>query len=72
MKDIFKLQGLPKVIVSDIDPKFTSNFWKGMFVDLGTNMNFINSYHPHNDVKIERVNQVLEYMLRMCVMEKPT
>ena len=29
MKEIFKLHGLPKAIVSDIDVKFTSNFWKG-------------------------------------------
>ena len=26
MKEIFKLHGLPKAIVSDIDVKFTSNF----------------------------------------------
>ena len=29
MKKILKLYGLPKAIVSDIDVKFTSNFWKG-------------------------------------------
>ena len=29
MKDIFKLHGFPKAIVSDRDVKFTSNFWKG-------------------------------------------
>ena len=34
MKDIFKLHGLPKEIVSDRDVKFTSNFWKGLFADL--------------------------------------
>ena len=26
MKQIFRLHGIPKVITSDIDPKFTSNF----------------------------------------------
>ena len=29
MKDIFKLHGLPKAIVSDRDVKFTSNFGRG-------------------------------------------
>ena len=32
-KEIFKLHGLPKAIVSDKDVKFTSNFWKGLFAD---------------------------------------
>ena len=65
MKEIFKLHGLPKAIVSDRDVKFTSNFWKGLFVDLGTKLNFSTAYHPQT----ERVNQVLEDMLRMYVMD---
>ena len=28
MKDIFRLHGIPKMIASDRDEKFTSNFWK--------------------------------------------
>ena len=51
MKDIFKLHGFPKEIVSDRDVKFTSNFWKGLLVDLGTKMNFSSSYYPQTDGK---------------------
>ena len=47
MKEIFRLHGLPKAIVFDKDPKFTSNFWKGLFADLGTKLNF--SYLPSSD-----------------------
>ena len=36
MKDIFKLHGFPKAIVSDRDLNFTSSFLKDLFVDLGT------------------------------------
>ena len=72
MKEIFKLHGLPKAIVSDRDVKFTSNFWKGLFADLGTKLNFSTAYHPQTDGHTERVNQVLEDMLRMYVMDKPT
>ena len=46
MKEIFKL---PKAIVFDRDVKFTSNFWKGLFADLGTKLNFSTTYHPHTD-----------------------
>ena len=56
MKEIFKLHGFPKAIVSDRDFKFTSNFWKGLFADLGTNMNFSTAYHPQKDNQTERVN----------------
>ena len=72
MKDIFKLHGLPKAIVSDRDVKFTSNFWKGLFAYLGKKLNFSTAYHPHIDGQIERLNQVLEDMLCMYVMDKPT
>ena len=32
MKEIFRLQGVPKVIVSDRDTEFTGNFWKSLFI----------------------------------------
>jgi hypothetical protein len=34
LKEIARLHGMPKTIVSERDPKFTSNFWKGLFKDL--------------------------------------
>jgi hypothetical protein len=56
--------------VSDRDPEFTSNLWKGLFKGFGTNLNFNTTYHPEFDGKIEWVNQVIEDILRMCVMDK--
>ena len=46
MKGIFGLHGLPKAIISDRDTMFTSNFWKGLFADWGTKLNFSTTYHP--------------------------
>jgi hypothetical protein len=72
MREIVRLHGIPKTILSDRDPNFTSNFCKGLFNGFGTNLNFSTSYHPESDGKIERVNQVIEDMLRMYVMDKPS
>jgi len=69
MKEVFRLHGIPKVIISDRDVKFTGNFWKNLFQGLNTKLNFSIAYHPQTDGKTERVNQVLEDMLRMYVMD---
>jgi hypothetical protein len=72
MREVARLHGIPKTIVSDRDLKFTSKFWKGLFKGFRTNLNFSTTYHPESDGKTERVNQVIEDMLRMYVMDKPS
>ena len=54
LKHIFLLHGIPKVIISDRDPKFTGNFWKSLFKGLNTTVNFSNSFHPQIDGQTER------------------
>ena len=49
IKEIFKLHGLPKRIVSDRDAKFTSNFWTWLFQAIGTQLCFSMAYHPQTD-----------------------
>ena len=49
MKEIFKLHGMPKEIVSDRDTKFTSNFWKSLMVGLETKLLFSTTYHPQTN-----------------------
>ena len=49
LKHIFRLHGVPKVIISDRDPKFTGNFWKSLFKGLNTTLNFSTSFHPQTD-----------------------
>jgi transposase InsO family protein len=63
MRDIARLHGIPRTIVSDKDTQFTSNFWNELFKGFGTNLNFNTSYHPQSYGQIERVNQVIEDML---------
>eukprot|EP00253_Pinus_taeda_P004104 PITA_04104 len=71
MQNVFRLHGLPKTIISDRDVKFTSAFWRTLFAELGTQLNFSTTYHPQTDGQTERVNQVVEYMLRAYVMQQP-
>ena len=49
LKQIFQLHGIPKVIISDRDPKFTGNFWKSLFKGLNTTLNFSTSFHPQTN-----------------------
>jgi hypothetical protein len=43
-----------------------------LFKGFGTNINFSKTYHPQTDGKTERVNLIIEDMLRMYVMDKPS
>jgi hypothetical protein len=51
MKEIFRLHGMPREIVSDRDTKFTSIFLKSLMVGFETKLLFIISYHPQTDGK---------------------
>jgi hypothetical protein len=62
---IFRNHGLPKAIVSDRDPKFTSRFWQSVFKHLGTKTAMSTAFHPQTDGQTERMNRTLEEMLRM-------
>ena len=66
------MHGIPNVIISDRDLKFAGNFWKSLFKELDTKLNFSTAYHPQMDGQTERVNQVLEDMLRISVRDYPT
>ncbi|KAI7938412.1 hypothetical protein MJO28_015332 [Puccinia striiformis f. sp. tritici] len=56
--------GIPKIIISDRDPKFTSEFWRNLHDMLGTKLAFSTAYHPQTDGLAERMIQTLEDMLR--------
>ena len=60
MSEILKLHGFPKAIVSDIDVKFTSKFWKGLFADLGTKLKFSTVYQPQTNGQTKRVAKCLK------------
>uniref|UniRef100_A0AAV1U9I1 Integrase catalytic domain-containing protein n=1 Tax=Peronospora matthiolae TaxID=2874970 RepID=A0AAV1U9I1_9STRA len=61
---IFRHHGLPESIVSDRDPRFTSAFWATLFQLLGTRLLMSTAAHSETDGQTERVNRVLEDVLR--------
>ncbi|KAA3483679.1 reverse transcriptase [Gossypium australe] len=67
--EIVRLHGVPVSIISDRDPRFTSQFWKALHQALGTKLDFTTAFHPQSDGQSERVIQVLEDMLRGCVID---
>ena len=56
-------------IISDRGTQFTSTFWKTLHAELGTRLDLSNAFHPRTDGQSERTIQVLEDMLRACVIE---
>jgi hypothetical protein len=54
--------------VSDRGPQFTTQFWKSLHASIGTKLNYRTTFHPQTDGQPERVNQVLEDLLRACVL----
>ncbi|MBW0564130.1 hypothetical protein O181_103845 [Austropuccinia psidii MF-1] len=59
--------GVPKIIISDRDPKFTSEFWTNWYNMLRTKLAFSTAYHLQTDGLAERMIQTMEDILtRFC------
>ncbi|MBW0585540.1 hypothetical protein O181_125255 [Austropuccinia psidii MF-1] len=56
--------GVPKIIIIDRDPKFTSKFWTNLFDMAGTKLSFSTAYHPQKVVLAERMIQTMEDIIR--------
>jgi hypothetical protein len=58
-----------KMIISDRELQFVARFWEQLHASLGTHLIHSSAYHLQTNGQTERVNQILEDMLRACVME---
>ncbi|MBW0462213.1 hypothetical protein O181_001928 [Austropuccinia psidii MF-1] len=59
--------GVPKIIISDRDPKFTSELWTNLYDMPGTKPELSTGYHPQTDGLAERMIQTMEDILkRFC------
>ena len=49
-------------------PQFVAHFCRSLHEAMGTNLTYSTAYHPQTDGQAERVNQILEHMLRACAL----
>ncbi|GKB75827.1 putative reverse transcriptase domain-containing protein [Tanacetum coccineum] len=69
LKEIVSRHGVSVSIISDRDGRFTSRFCKSLNKSLGTRLDMSTAYHPQTDGQSERTIQMLEDMLRACVLD---
>nr|GEU89364.1 reverse transcriptase domain-containing protein [Tanacetum cinerariifolium] len=69
LNEIVARHDVPISIITDRDSRFTSRFWQSMQDSLGTRMDMSIAYHPQTDDQSERTIQILEDMLRACILD---
>src|SRR5258708_736475 len=66
LKNVYPWFGLPKKVITDRDPRFTSHFGKGLAIKIGAQQNISTAFHPQTDGLSERKNQWIEQYL--CIV----
>ena len=69
VNEVMRLHEVPMLIVSDRDPRFTSQLWPSVQKALGTKLNLSTAFHPQTDGQSERTIQILEDLLKACILE---
>jgi hypothetical protein len=63
-KEVWRLHGLPREVISDRDSRFTSDFWQSLMQLLDIRTKMSTAFRPQTDGQTERMNQVLEAYIR--------
>jgi len=71
LEHVYRWFGLPKKMISDRDPRFTSHFGKALLSKLGIIQNLSTAFHPQTDGLSERKNQWIEQYLHLITSSDP-
>lgn len=72
MENVFRHFGVPRALISDRDPRFTSHLWQALCERLGTKLKMSSAFHPQTDGQTERANRTVQDMLRAYVSPTST
>jgi len=61
--EIWKIHGVPRMILSNRGPQFASKFIEDFTKVLGTKRKLSTAYHPQTDGQTERINQEIGMFL---------
>nr|GEZ06474.1 putative reverse transcriptase domain-containing protein [Tanacetum cinerariifolium] len=67
LKEVVTRHVIHVSIISDRDPRFTSNFWRSLQNALGTRLNMSTTYHPKTDGQISRPHHLKHFMVESVV-----
>jgi len=67
LRQVWKLHRLLTELISDMDAKFSGEFWQSLWKMLAVKRPMSTAYHPQTDGQTGRTNQVLEGYLRTFV-----
>ena len=69
LDNIYRLHGLPRIIIGDRDTRYTSTFFRNLMEELRTKLSLSTAYHPQTDGNTERCHRTIEQILRAYVHE---
>ena len=69
-RQIYSRYGVPKSIINDCNPLFTSKFWSKLCDVMETKYKLSTAYHPQTDGQTEQINQELYRYLQNYIINK--